>query len=654
VPRQLWIAGPAALLLAALAALFAALAYGGGADAGVFADAGAVVRYGLPVAKLLVDLSAAVTIGALVLTAFAFDPGRDDTGRVLDIAAAAAAVWAIASASSGLFTYVLNFTTGFSLDETFGANLGVFLTETELGQSWLATTLIAAAVTVLCFAVRNTSLLAAVAVLAAVGLYPMASQGHAGGTENHDAAVTALYLHILFAAAWLGGLIVLALQRRALGDRLVPVLTRYSTVALVSFIVVAVSGFVSAQLRIADFDNLLTPYGILVLVKVAALLALGLFGAAYRRVVIGRMQRPGARETSLFWALATAELAFMGVAAGVAAALGRTATPVPQTPASELTDPTPAELLTGAPLPPEPTPLLLATSVQIDLLWLLVAGFGIAFYLLGVLRLRRRGDAWPVHRTVLWIAGMLLLVYVTNGGVAVYERYLFSAHMVAHMVLGMMVPLLLVPGAPITLALRAIEKRIDGSRGGREWLLLVVHSRVFAFLANPLVAAGLFVGSLWAFYYTPLFSWATSDHLGHVWMVVHFLATGYLFTSVMIGIDPSPQRPGYPVRLLILLGAMAFHAFFGLALIMGEGMLLADWYGAMGWGGDAMADQRVAGGIAWSIGELPTLVLAVSVAVLWYRSDRRESVRYDRRAERDGDAELEAYNAMLTDRARRG
>ena len=183
--------------------------------------------------------------------------------------------------------------------------------------------------------------------------------------------------------------------------------------------------------------------------------------------------------------------------------------------------------------------------------------------------------------------------------------------------------------------------------------MLIVHSRYFAVLANPLVAAGLFVGSLWAFYYTPLFSWATTDHLGHQWMIVHFLATGYLFASAMIGIDPSPQRPPYPIRLLILLGAMAFHAFFGLALIQGTGLLLADWYGAMGWGIDALADQRTGGGIAWSVGELPTVSLALIVAVLWYRSDRRESTRYDRKADRDGDAELNAYNEMLAARARR-
>jgi len=207
------------------------------------------------------------------------------------------------------------------------------------------------------------------------------------------------------------------------------------------------------------------------------------------------------------------------------------------------------------------------------------------------------------------------------------------------------------PGAPITLALRSVRKRDDGSRGVREWLMLIVHSRYFSILANPVVAAVLFAGSLWVFYYSPLFRWATVEHVGHQWMIIHFLATGYLFVQSLIGIDPVPNRPPYPLRLVVLLATMAFHAFFGLSLMTGTGLLLADWYGAMGWGLDALADQQAGGGIAWSVGEIPTVSLAIAVAVMWSRSDARESKRYDRKAERDNDAELEAYNAMLAERA---
>jgi cytochrome c oxidase assembly factor CtaG len=252
-----------------------------------------------------------------------------------------------------------------------------------------------------------------------------------------------------------------------------------------------------------------------------------------------------------------------------------------------------------------------------------------------------------VYRAVLWVAGLVLLAYVTSGGVNVYEQYLFSAHMLGHMALTMAVPVLLVPGAPVTLAARAIRIRKDGSRGGREWILLAVHSKFAGFIANPIVAAVLFAGSLWVFYYTPLFRWSMLDHIGHEWMVAHFLITGYLFVQSLIGIDPVPYRLPYPFRLLLLLGTMAFHAFFGLAIMSGTGLFLADWYGAMGWGTDALVDQQLGGGIAWSVGEIPTVALAITVAVQWARSDEKESKRLDRHADRTGDADLEEYNARL-------
>jgi cytochrome c oxidase assembly factor CtaG/putative copper export protein len=648
--------GPALLLVVAFVALLVSLAYGGGAAAPLITDPGAVVRYGLPVVKLLVNLGAAGTLGALVLACFALVPTKPEFGRALDVAAGASAVWAVASAANGFLIFLSIYNQPVSFDDRFGDLLSTFMTGTELGQAWLATTLIAAALTVLCFAVRNQSALVFVTLLGIAGLVPMALQGHAGGTETHDAAVTAIWLHIVFAAIWLGGLLTIILSRRLLtGARLQSVVARYSTLALISFIVVAVSGYVSAEIRVGTLDNLLTPYGVLVLVKVAALGALGLFGVAQRRFLVGRMQRSATGGRGYFWWLVTAEIAFMGLASGVAAALARTATPQAEVPASELTNPSPAELLTGSDLPLPPTAGRYLTMWNFDLLWMLICAFGIFFYIAAVVRMRRRGDTWPVHRTVLWIAGLVLLFWITNGGVNLYQKYLFSSHMLAHMMLGMMVPVLLVPAAPVTLLLRTVAKRTDGSRGAREWVLLLVGSRYFGFLSRPLIAAVLFVGSLWAFYYTPLFGWATEDHIGHEWMVVHFLLTGYLFVSSLIGVDPAPHKAPYPMKLLILLGTMAFHAFFGLSLMTGTGLLLADWYGAMGWdtGISAIEDQQTGGGIAWSVGEIPTIALAIAVAIMWSRSDGRESKRYDRKAERDGDAELEQYNEMLAQRASR-
>jgi len=654
VPRLVRVLGPAALLLVAVLSTLVALAYGGGADAQLLADPGPVVRWGLPIAKLVVNVSAAGTIGALVLTLFSLSPKEREFNTALDFAAASAAIFAVSAAATGFLTFLLVTNVPLSMSDQFSATVGQFFSQIELGQSWLATTLIAAGVTVLCFAVRNQTALVFVALLAVASLLPMAQQGHSAGAEGHNAAITALGLHLVFAAIWLGGLLTIIVLRTQLdGERIRQVIGRYSSLALISFVVVAASGYVSAELRIGTWDKLLSPYGILVLVKVSALIALGGFGILQRQFFIKRMQRTS--NGRWFWWLIVSELAFMGVASGVAAALARTATPVVQVVATDIPQSTPAQVLTGELLPPELTFARYFTEWNVDLVWVLFCAFGIFFYLAGVWRLHRRGDSWPIYRTILWVSGLLILAYLTSGGLSVYVDYLFSAHMLMHMMLTMLVPLLLVPGAPVTLAARAIRKRQDGSRGSREWILIAVHSKFAGIVANPLVAAGLFAGSLWVFYYTPIFSWAATDHIGHQWMTIHFLITGYLFVQSLIGIDPVPFRLAYPFRLLLLIGTMVFHAFFGVALMMGTSLLLADWFGAMGrtWGLSAIADQQMGGGVAWGVGELPTIALAIVVAVQWSRNDVKVAKRLDRKADRNEDAELVAYNAQLARMAKR-
>jgi len=221
--------------------------------------------------------------------------------------------------------------------------------------------------------------------------------------------------------------------------------------------------------------------------------------------------------------------------------------------------------------------------------------------------------------------------------------------MLAHMLLTMGVPLFLVPGAPVTLIARTVNKRKDDSRGVREWVLWAVHTKYAQFIAHPLVAAIMFASSLVVFYFTPLFAWATKEHIGHQWMIVHFVITGYLFVQALIGVDPGPVRLGYPQRIMLLIGTLAFHAFFGLALMNGQTLLLPDWFGAMGrtWGDNPLADQQIGGAIAWGIGEIPTAALTIIVAINWARSDQREAKRLDRASDRSGNQDLAEYNEWL-------
>ncbi len=650
--RALRSIGPAILVTAALVALVGGLAFGGGAAELRLGDAGPLVRWGLPIAKLVVNLAAAGMVGVLVTALFTLRAGEREFDVALDIASIAAALFTAAAGATGFLTFLNVFNPAVDAGPQFGRQLGRFLVETEVGRTWLITAVAGAALTVLTFAVRSWPSALLVTVLAVAALVPMGTQGHSGDDAFHHEAMTALILHIIGAAVWLGGLLLIVMIRPLLPrGPIADVVARYSSIALAAFVLVVVSGTVRAAIGLESWSVLVSPYGTILGAKVLALVALGLFGVRYRTRLIGRM-RDSDRASRSFWTLVLFELAVMGAASGAAAALARTPPPNP-TPVPEI--PSPAERLTGAPLPPELTIDRWLTAWNIDLLWAVIAGFAIFFYLAGAWRLRRRGDVWPVHRTMMWIVGMLMLVWVTGGVVNVYQDYLFSMHMVGHMLLTMAIPVLLVAGAPVTLAARAIRRRDDDTRGGREWILWAVHSPVARVLTNPFVAAGLFIGSLWAFYYTDLFRWSLYDHLGHQWMVAHFLITGYVFVLSLIGIDPVPYRLPYPGRLLLLIGIMAMHAFFGIAIMMQSGLMVAEWFGSMGrtWGPTPLEDQYTGGGVAWSVGEIPTLVLAIATAIQWSRSDDRETRRRDRHADRTGDAELQAYNARLLELAAR-
>jgi cytochrome c oxidase assembly factor CtaG len=219
----------------------------------------------------------------------------------------------------------------------------------------------------------------------------------------------------------------------------------------------------------------------------------------------------------------------------------------------------------------------------------------------------------------------------------------------------MVVPILLVLAAPVTLALRALRPATGPAwPGPREWLLAALHSRPARVVAHPLVAFVLYVGSMYAMYFTGLYELALRSHAAHLVMIGHFLATGYLFFSCVIGVDPGPRRPIHPLRVVMVFAAMALHAFLGIALMSTTRVLAAGWYDSLArpWGVPPLADQHTGGGLAWSFGELPMAVVLGALLVQWMRADDREARRRDRAADRaeaagGEDPELAAYNAML-------
>jgi putative copper resistance protein D len=623
-----------------------------------------VVRYGLPIARTVRNLAAALTVGSLLLAAWLIGPAPEEprTGaapgaaarplagarqRLVRIASVSVGAWLLASAAVLVLTVAD--VAGVPLRTPgFAGLVASFVTQVDLGRALAVSLLLVAVVANLTVLATRAVTTAWAAVLALVALLPLALAGHGGGSANHMNSVDSLALHLVSVSVWVGGLGALLIVGRHLGPQLPAVVRRYSTLAGWCFVVVALSGTVNAVVRVGSLANLTSPYGLLVGGKVLALGLLGVAGWRHRSANLSRLDAEDRRGA--FWRLAAGELVVMGATIGLAVALANSAPPEPEVKAED-----PVAALLGYPAPPPLTPTNYLTAFYPELLWLAVAVAMLGLYGWGVLRLRRRRDAWPINRTILWTLGCLVLIFITSGGPGVYGRMSFSAHMGQHMSLMIMVPLLLVFGAPITLALRTLAPRSDGSLGLRETLLALMHSRVLRVLGHPVVASALFTGSLVVFYYTGLFELSLSSRGGHVLMTAHFLLTGYLFVWALVGLDPGPARPPYPLRLLLLLVTLAFHSFFAISLTQSSTVLALDWWQSLGQTDVAalLKDQQTGASIAWATGDLPGLGVGVALVLGWVRSDAAERRRTDRQADRDSDADLRAYNERLAAMARR-
>ncbi len=516
--------------------------------------------------------------------------------------------------------------------------------ELEQPKAWLLTSLVALVVAAGCRFALSWGATAALFCIAVFGMMPVAATGHSSAGGQHDLATNSLLLHLVAASLWVGGLVALLVfgRRSPSGPALRLAATRFSATALVCWIVMAVSGVLNAWVRVPVPDLFTTSYGLLVVAKIAALVVLGCFGFAQRQKGVRAIVDGGTSGTLV--RLAAVEIVVMFLTIGIAAALARTPPP-------GLTYiPGAVEILLGYPLGGPPTLGTLLTSWRFDIIFGTGAIALAVFYLLGVRRLRARGDAWPVGRTVAWLLGCATVLIATSSGFGRYAPAMFSIHMEIHMMLSMLAPVFLVLGGPVTLALRALPVAgRDRPPGPREWLLAVVRSPVSRLLTHPVVALVLFVGSFYALYFTGLFAVALEKHWAHLLMNAHFLLVGYLFYWPVIGVDPSPRRLPHLARLGMVFASLPFHAFFGVILMSMQTVIGERFYQALGlpWNTDLLADQQLGGGIAWAAGELPLVIVLIALLVQWARADDREARREDRRADAEGDADRAAYNAML-------
>lgn len=642
-----------AVLAGVTAAGLAALSLTDALTATGLPDPGPVTTLGLPFVRAAGEIAAVVAIGSFLFAAFFVPPQSsgvlDASGyRALRTGSVASGVWAVSAAL--LVPLTISDVSGQPLrDHLNPLTMWSLAGLVETAGAWRWTAILAAAVTLASIPVLRWAWTPVLCAAALSTLIPLGLTGHSSSGGSHDLATNSLLIHLAGASLWAGGLLALlahALRRGAHAD---VAARRFSAVALWCFVAMAISGVVNALVRMYPGDLFDTRYGLLILAKIAALLALGVLGWRQRRSGVAALQAdPQARGALI--RLALTEAAIFGVTFGVAVALGRTPPPPPR-----VLNPSTTEVELGYNLDGPPTVARLLFDWRFDLLLGTAAVVLALVYLAGVRRLRRRGDAWPVGRTIGFLLGCLVLLLTTSSGIGRYMPAVFSVHMGAHMLLSMLVPILLVLGAPVTLALRALPAAGKADPPGpREWLLAALHSKFSQLITNPFVATALFVVGFYGLYFGGIFDAAAGSHAGHVAMNIHFLLSGYVFYWVVIGIDPTP-RPLPPLgKVAMVFASLPLHAFFGVVLMGMNSVIAEGFYRSLQlpWQTDLLADQKLGGGIAWSAGEVPLVVVMLALLIQWTRSDRRTAKRLDRAADRDEDAELAAYNNMLAVLAR--
>ena len=605
-------------------------------------DPGILTTAGLPATRVVAELLCAVAVGTAMFAVFFTPAAPDGTLDVAGYRAQRLSSWANLawSASAALLILLtLSDTSGKPLSASLPPEQWILAVEQiEVASSWRWAALLALIAGIgqrFSLSWRWSAVWLAVTVLS---LLPVAATGHAAGAVAHDIATNSLILHLFAAAAWVGGLIAVLVHAWWGGKKVALALRRFSAVATVAIVVMALSGVINLFTRLRLSDLLTSTYGLLVVAKLFALALLGLCGLLVRARILADLDSrdPDAPlRRRILIRITGIEAGLMAATMAIAVSLGRTPPPAPRY------LPSVHESLIGFQLS---GPITMATIVgqwRFDLLSGTLAVVALGLYLWGLRTLRRRGIGWPTGRTISWVAGCVFLFLTTSSGFGMYARAEFSAHMTAHILLSIVVPIFLAMGGPMTLALRALPAAAPADPPGpREWLLEFINNPISRLLTHPAVVGAQFVAGFYLFYLGGMYEELISEHLGHMFMNGFFLVSGYLFFWVIIGVDETPTPVSPRTRFLILLSSMSFHILFGLMLINSQTILAEAWYSDLNlpWIPDLLRDQQVGGGISVAAGEAMLLVVLLALGRRWHSSrgqtrERAHRATADKRAE---------------------
>ena len=566
--------------------------------------------------KFLNITASFAVVGTLLAMAFLLldSDGKLSTSgeKLRSLLQVSAIFWVIGNIGTIFFTLanILGQSFTAALDPTV---MRSFLTQVTLGQYFLFQTLISVIVVLSSKSIMRINSTIALLMLTIIGIVAPIFQSHSASSGSHSLAIGSLVVHVLGLSFWVGGIFALIFIDSE--DRVIAV-PRFSVLALWSAIAVVVSGSANAWARLDFKSAWQTTYALVVIAKIVLTIALLAMGYLHRKNL--------SKKSAINWVslgrLIMVEAFVMVSALVLGAWLSSNRAPVRNSEESFIA----ALTVAGIETPKPPTFSRILLSYEPDALMIGLLVVAVALYIKGVMVLTKRGDKWPVGRTISFALGISVIDFATSGGLGLYAHFAFSYHMTAHMFLGMIAPIGIVLGAPITLALRTLPQgRNSTERGVRGSLISALHSRLGRFYTNPLIALAIFDGSLFALYFTSLFGGMMQSHVGHFFMNFHFILAGTLFFYVVVGIDPNPRKIPHLVRMVILLAAMSIHAFFSVALMSSTTLIDQGYFASLKtpWLLDLLADQNKGGAIGWAMGEIPILLALVATFIQWMRDD---------------------------------